>query len=136
MSTYLSRGRLSVAARSVSSLLAVTALIGCGGGGSGGNTESTVASSTEPGRSATTAVNSTPLLTCDLWDWPCYVFGDGTYTSERSLQPRLFLFDVGFAARPFRACQQCEFRLGAENTADFQARYVQNLWYVSLRYIF
>src|SRR5437764_1375922 len=60
MSTYLSRGRLSVAAPSVSSVLAVTALIGCGGGGSGGNTESTVASSTEPGRSATTAANGAP----------------------------------------------------------------------------
>jgi hypothetical protein len=75
-------------------------------------------------------------LTWALWDWPCYAFGDATYISERYLQPRLFLFDVGLAARPFRSCQQCEFRLGAENTGDFQAHNVQNLWYISLRYIF
>ena len=41
-------------------------------------------------------------LTYDLWDWPCYVFGDATYISERSFQPRLLLFDVGLAARPFQ----------------------------------
>jgi hypothetical protein len=75
-------------------------------------------------------------LTCDLWDWPCYVFGDAAYISERSFQPRLLLFDVGLAARPFGACRQCEFRLGAENTADFQVGNVQNLWYVSVRYVF
>lgn len=76
-------------------------------------------------------------LTHDLGDWPCYVFGDGTYTGDhRSFHPRLFVFDVGLAARPFSACHQCEFRLGAENTADFQAHNVQNLWYVSFRYIF
>ena len=56
-------------------------------------------------------------LTYDLWDWPCYVFGDATYIGERSFQPKLLLFDVGLAARPFVAVQQCEFRLGVENTA-------------------
>jgi hypothetical protein len=75
-------------------------------------------------------------LIYDLWDWPCYAFGDVTYISERSLQPRLLLFDVGLAARPFSACQQCEFRFGAENTADLQVHNVQNLWYVAVRYIF
>jgi hypothetical protein len=75
-------------------------------------------------------------LTYDLWDWPCYAFGDVTYISERSLQARLLLFDVGLAARPFLACRQCEFRLGVENTADIQVRTVQNLWYLSIRYIF
>jgi hypothetical protein len=75
-------------------------------------------------------------LTCDLWDWPCYAFGDAMLISERSLQAKLLLFDVGLAARPFRSCQQCEFRLGVENTGDFQVGDVHNLWYVSLRYIF
>jgi hypothetical protein len=75
-------------------------------------------------------------LTCDLGDWPFYVYGDASYISERYLRPRLLLFDLGLAARPFRACRQCEFRFGAENTGDFQAHNVQNLWYVSLRYIF
>jgi hypothetical protein len=75
-------------------------------------------------------------LTYDLWDGPCYAFGDVTYISERSLRARLLLFDVGLAARPFRSCRQCEFRLGVENTADIQVRTVQNLWYVSIRYIF
>lgn len=75
-------------------------------------------------------------LTYDLWDWPCYLFGDATFLSEQSFEPRQLLFDVGVAARPFRACQQCEFRLGAENTADFPSHNVQNLWYGSIRFIF
>jgi hypothetical protein len=75
-------------------------------------------------------------LTYDLWDWPCYAFGDATYISERSFQPKLLLFDLGFAARPFRSCQQCEFRLGVDSTADLQVHNVQNLWYASFRFIF
>jgi hypothetical protein len=75
-------------------------------------------------------------LICDLGDWPCYLFGDATYISERCLQPRLLLFDLGLAARPLSFCRQCEFRLGTESTADFQVRTLQSLWYVSLRYIF
>ncbi len=75
-------------------------------------------------------------LVRDLWDWPCYAFGDATFIGESSLQPKLLIFDVGLAARPFKSCQQLEFRLGAENTADFQVGNVQNLWYASFRYIF
>jgi hypothetical protein len=75
-------------------------------------------------------------LTCDLWDWPGYAFGDATFIGDRSFQPKLLLFDVGLAGRPLRSCRQCEFRLGVENTADFQVGDVQNLWYASLRYIF
>ena len=75
-------------------------------------------------------------LTCDLWDWPCYAFGDATFIGERSFQAKLLLFDVGLAARPFPSCQQCEFRLGVENTADFQVGDVHNLWYASIRYVF
>jgi hypothetical protein len=76
------------------------------------------------------------ILTCDVWDWPCYLFEDATYISERSLHPKLLLFDVGIAARPFSSCQQCEFRLGVENTADFQVHNVQNLWYASVRLVY
>jgi hypothetical protein len=75
-------------------------------------------------------------LIYDLWDWPLYAFGDATFISERSLRPKLLLFDVGLAARPFRSWQQWEFRLGVENTADFQTGGVLNLWYGSLRFIF
>jgi hypothetical protein len=75
-------------------------------------------------------------LTYDLWSWPAYAFGDATFISERSLQPKLLLFDVGLAARPFGSWQQWEFRLGVENTADFQVGNVLNLWYASLRYVF
>ncbi len=75
-------------------------------------------------------------LTHDLWDWPCYAYGDASFIGERSLQAKLLIFDVGVAARPFSACRQIEFRLGAENTADLQVGDVQNLWYASLRYVF
>jgi hypothetical protein len=75
-------------------------------------------------------------LTYDLWDWPCYLFGDATYIGERSFDAKLFLFDVGLATRPFSFCRQLEFRLGVDNTADFETHGVQNLWYVSFRYIF
>jgi hypothetical protein len=75
-------------------------------------------------------------LTQGLWDWPCYLFGDAMYIGERSSRPALMLVDVGLAARPFRSWQQWEFRVGAENTGDFQTHNVQNLWYASLRFIF
>jgi hypothetical protein len=75
-------------------------------------------------------------LTYDLLDWPVYAYGDATLITDRTFTPRLLLFDVGLAARPFHSWRQWEFRAGAENTADFQTRSVLNLWYVSLRYIF
>jgi hypothetical protein len=75
-------------------------------------------------------------LTCDLWDWPAYAFADAAYLSDSSLQPRLLLFDVGVAARPFAACEQLEFRLGVENTADFQADDLTSLGYISVRFLF
>jgi hypothetical protein len=75
-------------------------------------------------------------LTCDLWDWPAYLFGDASFITERSLQPKLLLFDLGVAARPFGSWRQWEFRLGVENTADLETKGVLNLEYVSLRYLF
>ena len=75
-------------------------------------------------------------MTYDLWQLPSYVFADGSFITERSLQPKLLLFDVGVAARPFQSFQQCEFRLGAENTADLEIANVQTLWYASFRFIF
>jgi hypothetical protein len=75
-------------------------------------------------------------LTCDLGDWPAYAYGDATFISKSSLHPKLLLFDVGVAARPFTSWRQWEFRLGVENTADFDAGSVLNLWYGSLRFIF
>jgi hypothetical protein len=75
-------------------------------------------------------------LTYDVWDLPCYGYADVTYISERSFKPKLLLFDVGLAARPFSCCPQCEFRLGVDSTGDFQERNVQNLWYASVRFIF
>jgi hypothetical protein len=75
-------------------------------------------------------------LIYDLWDWPCYAFGDATFIGERPLHAKLLLFDVGLAARPFRCCRQCEFRLGVESMADFRVGDVLNLWYASVRYVF
>jgi hypothetical protein len=64
------------------------------------------------------------------------VFADVTYISERSFDPRLLLFDVGVAVRPFHSHQQWEFRVGTENTADVQAHKLNNLSYLSLRFIY
>jgi hypothetical protein len=75
-------------------------------------------------------------LTRTLGDWPAYVYGDATYISTRSLHPKLLLFDVGVAARPLRCWEQWELRLGAENTGDFQAHSVLNLWYASVRFVY
>jgi hypothetical protein len=72
----------------------------------------------------------------DLWDWPCYAYGDTSYISDRSFHARLLLFDLGLAVRPFHTHQQWEFRLGSENTADVQVRDVFTLWYGSLRFIY
>jgi hypothetical protein len=75
-------------------------------------------------------------LTYDLFDWPVYAYGDATLITDRRVKPRLMLLDVGLAYRPFPSWRQWEFRAGAENTADFEAGSVLNLWYLSLRYIF
>jgi hypothetical protein len=81
-------------------------------------------------------------LTQGLGKLPAYVYGDITYIGERSMHAKQLLFDVGIAARPFeywerfRALQNWEFRLGVENTADFQTDSVQNLWYATIRIIF
>jgi hypothetical protein len=75
-------------------------------------------------------------LTLDLWDWPAYAFSDATYIGERPFQNGLLIFDLGVAVQPFRFCRQCEIRLGAESTADFQAKDVWSLWYGSVRFIF
>jgi hypothetical protein len=75
-------------------------------------------------------------LIYDLGNWPVYAFGDATFIGERSLRAKLLLFDVGLAARPFHRWQQWEFRLGVENTADFQTGNVLNLWYGLVRFIF
>jgi hypothetical protein len=75
-------------------------------------------------------------LICDLWEWPCYLYSDTQFICEKSSEPKLLLFDLGLAARPFHRCEQCEFRAGAESTADLQLKDMQTLWYVSIRYVF
>ncbi len=75
-------------------------------------------------------------LTYDLFDWPCYAFGDAQYISDRDFHPKLLLFDVGLAARPFSSHQQLEFRLGTENTADLEVHDMQSIGYVAVRYVF
>lgn len=75
-------------------------------------------------------------LIYDFWNWRCYTYGDFQYISERSLQPRLLLFDVGLAVRPFPFSRQCEFRFGSENIADVEAHNDFSIGYVALRYIF
>jgi hypothetical protein len=75
-------------------------------------------------------------LTQNLWDWPVYLFGDTTFITERSLHAKLLLFDLGVAAQPFHSWKQWEFRLGVENTADFDAHDVFSRWYVACRYLF
>jgi hypothetical protein len=75
-------------------------------------------------------------LTCNLWELPAYAYADTQYIGEHGVEAKLLLFDVGLAARPFSACRQCEFRIGAENTADLQVRDLYSLWYASVRFIF
>jgi hypothetical protein len=75
-------------------------------------------------------------LVYDLFDWPVYAYGDATLITDRRFNPRLLLVDLGLAFRPFHSWRQWEFRAGADNTADFEAGNMLNLWYVSLRYIF
>jgi hypothetical protein len=75
-------------------------------------------------------------LTYDLWGPACYAFGDFQYIGERSFHPRLLLFDVGLAVRPFSACRQWEVRLGSENTVDLNVHNDFSVGYISIRYIF
>jgi hypothetical protein len=75
-------------------------------------------------------------LTQDLWDWPVYLYGDVTYIGERSGEAKLLLVDTGVAVRPFTSCQQWEFRVGVDNTADLQEHDVDSYMYVSIRFIF
>jgi hypothetical protein len=81
-------------------------------------------------------------LTCDLWNWPAYVYGDASLICERTFNPKLLLFDLGVAVQPFKlwelfsAWQNWELRLGVENTADLQTDNVNNLWYATIRVVF
>jgi hypothetical protein len=75
-------------------------------------------------------------LTCDLWDWPCYAYGDFQCIAERSSHPRLLLFDVGLAVRPFHAARQWEFRLGTANVVDLEVHNDFAVGYLAGRYIF
>jgi hypothetical protein len=88
------------------------------------------------GQSFTPGLLLRAYLTCDLWELPCYAYSDTQYIGEKGVEAKLLLFDLGLAARPFSRCRQCEFRLGAESTADFQARDIQSLWYASVRFIY
>jgi hypothetical protein len=75
-------------------------------------------------------------LIYDLGNWPAYAFLDAQFIAEQSLRPKMLLYDLGVAARPFARARQWEFRLGVQNTADFEVHSVLNLWYASIRYIF
>jgi hypothetical protein len=75
-------------------------------------------------------------LIYDLGDWPAYAFLDAQFIAEQSFRPKMLFYDVGLAARPLPWSRQWEFRLGVQNTADFESHSVLNLWYASIRYIF
>jgi hypothetical protein len=67
---------------------------------------------------------------------PCYAFVDAQLIGKESFTPKLLYVDAGLAARPFRRAPGLEFRLGAENTCDFQAGDGRTLWYAAVRMVF
>jgi hypothetical protein len=65
-----------------------------------------------------------------------YVYADTEMICLRTANPKLLLFDDGFAARPFRRVDGLEFRAGVFNTADVQVDNVRTLLYVTAQVIF
>ena len=74
-------------------------------------------------------------LTFDLIGERWYLFVDAQAIATRSCQPKLLSADVGTAFRPFTE-RRVEFRLGAENRYDPQARELESEFYGSIRFIF
>lgn len=65
-----------------------------------------------------------------------YVYADTEFISRRVANPKLFLFDDGFAARPFRKLEGLEFRVGVTNTLDVQVDNIRTLIYTTCKVIF
>jgi hypothetical protein len=72
----------------------------------------------------------------DIFRFPCYAFADALLIGKESFVPKLLYLDTGVAFRPFRKVPRLEFRLGAENTWDFEAGPGRTLWYGAVRVIF
>jgi hypothetical protein len=65
-----------------------------------------------------------------------YVYADTEMIARNGANPKLLLFDDGFAARPFSKIQGLEFRAGVFNTVDVQVDNVRTLLYLTARVIF
>ena len=65
-----------------------------------------------------------------------YVYADTQLIARRVANPKLLLFDDGFAARPFSKLEGLEFRAGVFNTADVQVDNVRTLLYLTVQVIF
>lgn len=65
-----------------------------------------------------------------------YVYADTQMIAQSVANPKLLLFDDGFAARPFSKLTGLEFRAGVFNTADVQVDNVRTLLYLTVQVIF
>ena len=72
-------------------------------------------------------------LSYDLPRLRSYLYGDAKFIAQETASPRLVTFDAGFAARPFRAFNCLELRLGNELTADVKDDTTRNLAYGAVR---
>ena len=65
-----------------------------------------------------------------------YLYADTQMIAQSAANPRLLLFDDGFAARPFERLPGLEFRLGVFNTVDVQVDNVRTLIYLTGQFLF
>lgn len=65
-----------------------------------------------------------------------YVYADTQMIARSAVNPKLLLFDDGFAARPFSKIPGLEFRGGVFNTVDVQVDNVRTLLYLTAQVIF
>jgi|GEM_PF-412497 len=71
--------------------------------------------------------------TYDLAAIRSYLYGDGRFTAQDGVTPRLLELDAGLAVRPFIDHPHFEVRLGDDVLKDVHASVVENIIYGSLR---
>ena len=64
-----------------------------------------------------------------------YAFADVTFITQRPIEAKLLLADVGLALRPFTAIPDLEFRVGADSTIDLDLGNTRTLFYGNVRIV-
>ena len=75
-------------------------------------------------------------LTQNIWGDRYYLFADLQFIASHFVQPTLFNWDAGLAARPFRSVPRLEFRVGSQDLLNLQTHDIENTVYTAIRFVY